>query len=415
MDRDPAYAPERAWPQWAMLALVAAFASYVIWDVVGFNQRTALYPMVAGGAILAFLAPLALSMAMGARPGDDVLRRGSASPSEARATRRPAEFWLAVILGHLGLCALAGFVLGTAAFIIAFLMIFGRVRLWQASLGAAGFVLLLGRALRATDPEIPRRAPPDPRRGRPALAPAMNGGPMIQTRTLLSDPDSPDARLARHIATSPCRALPPEVTRKARLHLLDTLSAILSGRALAAGEFGYRFAELHGGAGPATLLGDRRRVGAEMAAFANAMAAHADETDDSHVRGPVPPTAAAWSRRPWPWPRAKGRSGADLLGAIALGYDVGARATMALGFANPRTTTFSTHAFRRAVRCRRRGRGPWLRWTRRSLNRCCPSPSSRRRACPTGTATRITSRNPSTSARAPRATVCSPLSWPTPE
>ncbi|KMK64759.1 MmgE/PrpD family protein [Puniceibacterium sp. IMCC21224] len=164
------------------------------------------------------------------------------------------------------------------------------------------------------------------------------------SRSILSSPDSPDAVLAEHIAGALSVPLPPEVEAKAREHLLDTLAAILSGRFLPAGEFGYRFAGLHASPGLATLLGDRQRVGAEMAAFANAMAAHADETDDSHVAGRfhpgcgVVPAALAMAE-------AKGSTGADLLAAIALGYDIGARATMSLGFSNPRTTTFSTHAF----------------------------------------------------------------------
>jgi 2-methylcitrate dehydratase PrpD len=164
------------------------------------------------------------------------------------------------------------------------------------------------------------------------------------SRHLISDPNSPDAILAGYISCALSVSLPPEVENKARVHLLDTLAAILSGRFLPAGEFGYRFANLHAGPGAATLLGDGRRVDAQLAAFANAMAAHADETDDSHVAGRfhpgcgVVPAALAMAE-------VKERSGADLLAAIALGYDVGARATKALGFSNPRTTTFSTHAF----------------------------------------------------------------------
>lgn len=164
------------------------------------------------------------------------------------------------------------------------------------------------------------------------------------TRQILSGPNSPDAILSDHISCALSVSLPPEVEQKTRMHLLDTLAAILSGRFLAAGEFGYRFADLHAGPGIATLLGDGRRVDPQIAAFANAMAAHADETDDSHVAGRfhpgcgVVPAALAMAE-------VKDRSGADLLAAIALGYDVGARATKALGFSNPRTTTFSTHAF----------------------------------------------------------------------
>ncbi|MEO0764243.1 MAG: MmgE/PrpD family protein, partial [Pseudomonadota bacterium] len=40
----------------------------------------------------------------------------------------------------------------------------------------------------------------------------------------------------------------------------------------------------------------------------------------------------------------EGRSGADLLRAVALGYDIGARAVMALGVTSPKTARFSTHS-----------------------------------------------------------------------
>ena len=164
------------------------------------------------------------------------------------------------------------------------------------------------------------------------------------SRSILSNSNSPDAALARHISTTLSVPLPEEVEEKARMHLLDTLAAILSGRFLPAGEFGYRFANLHAGQGQASLLGCKQKVGAELAAFANAMAAHADETDDSHVKGRfhpgcgVIPAALAMAE-------VQGRTGAELLSAIVLGYDIGARATLSLGFSNPRTTTFSTHAF----------------------------------------------------------------------
>jgi 2-methylcitrate dehydratase PrpD len=72
------------------------------------------------------------------------------------------------------------------------------------------------------------------------------------------------------------------------------------------------------------------------------MAAHADETDDSHVGGrfhpgcAIAPAALAMAE-------AEGRSGGALLRAIALGYDVGARAVMALGVSSPKSARFSTH------------------------------------------------------------------------
>lgn len=153
-----------------------------------------------------------------------------------------------------------------------------------------------------------------------------------------------EMKIASYIAGAAEADVPPEVMSRARCHLLDTLAAILSGRFLPAGEFGYRFAEASGSRGEATLLGSRQKVSPEYAAFANAMAAHADETDDSHIAGrfhpgcAIVPAALAIAER-------EGSSGDALLRAIALGYDVGARATIALGFTSPKTTVFSTHSF----------------------------------------------------------------------
>ena len=149
--------------------------------------------------------------------------------------------------------------------------------------------------------------------------------------------------LAAYIAGAAEAALPDQVLVRARCHLLDTLAAILSGRFLPAGVFGYRFAERAGTGGAATLIGDETRVGLEHAAFANAMAAHADETDDSHIAGrfhpgcAIVPAALAVAE-------AERAPAGKLLKAIALGYDIGARATMALGYSSPRTTRFSTHS-----------------------------------------------------------------------
>lgn len=153
-----------------------------------------------------------------------------------------------------------------------------------------------------------------------------------------------DRVLAEYIANAAETPLSAVVEERARCHLLDTLVAILSGRLLPAGVFGYRFVEGMGQQSGATLLGGEHQSSVEYAAFANAMAAHADETDDSHIRGRfhpgcgVVPAALAVGE-------SRKASSDQLLRAITLGYDVGARSTIALGFSNPRTTTFSTHAF----------------------------------------------------------------------
>src|ERR1700692_4241057 len=66
------------------------------------------------------------------------------------------------------------------------------------------------------------------------------------------------------------------------------------------------------------------------AAPATAMAAHADETDDTNPIGPVHPGCGAVSAA-LATAELAGRTGEDLLRAITLGYDIGARMVSALG------------------------------------------------------------------------------------
>jgi 2-methylcitrate dehydratase PrpD len=149
-------------------------------------------------------------------------------------------------------------------------------------------------------------------------------------------------RVAAHIAAAAAAALPGEVMLRARLHLLDSLAAIVSGSRLKAGRLAAAFVAGEGGRPEACLPGTAMVTTAANAAFANAMAAHADETDDSHLGGrfhpgcAVVPAALALGE-------ARGASGAVLLRAVTTGYDIGARATLALGFSGPRSGTHSTH------------------------------------------------------------------------
>jgi 2-methylcitrate dehydratase PrpD len=161
---------------------------------------------------------------------------------------------------------------------------------------------------------------------------------------LQSSPISTESTaLSEYIAAAADRELPPEVVAKTKHHVLDTLAAILSGSRLRAGRLAATYVQRVGGAPEATLIGTALLVPAESAALANGMAGHADETDDSHLTGRfhpgcgIIPAALAVAE-------LKDRGGADLIRAVALGYDVGARLTMSLGYASPNTATHSTHS-----------------------------------------------------------------------
>ena len=126
------------------------------------------------------------------------------------------------------------------------------------------------------------------------------------------------------------RALSPEVIEHAKHHVLDTFAAMISGVELPPGQAALRYARAHGGTGPATVAGSNLTADPIDAALANGVLAHADETDDSHSASQshpgcavVPATLAAGE--------AFGIDGTRFLRAVALGYDVGTRVTMAMG------------------------------------------------------------------------------------
>jgi 2-methylcitrate dehydratase PrpD len=152
------------------------------------------------------------------------------------------------------------------------------------------------------------------------------------------------AQLSSYMAAAARRPLPPAVAEKTKHHIADTIAAMISGAKLLPGRRAVAFVKAQGGVKEACVMGTRIVTSAIHAAFANGMSAHADETDDSHQGGLFHPgcgvVPAAWAmaeRR-----RAAGR---DLLRAVALGYDVGARINMALGGVKFLHAAHSSHTF----------------------------------------------------------------------
>jgi 2-methylcitrate dehydratase PrpD len=136
------------------------------------------------------------------------------------------------------------------------------------------------------------------------------------------------ADVATYLARAARRALPRAVAEKTRHHLLDSLAAAVSGARLRAGEAAQHYVRGLGGARQATVIGSRLVTSTVNAALANGMSAHADETDDSHAPSlthpgcAVVPAALAVAE-------ACGASGRAFLRAVAAGYDIGCRVTMA--------------------------------------------------------------------------------------
>jgi 2-methylcitrate dehydratase PrpD len=151
--------------------------------------------------------------------------------------------------------------------------------------------------------------------------------------------------VADFIAETRSRALPDEVVRKTAYHILDTVAAMVTGARLEPGRLGRDYAVAQGGVDEALIIGSEHRTNATLAAFANAMSAHADETDDSHAPSlshpgcAVVPAALAIAER-------HGRTGVDLVRAVSAGYDIGCRVTPMLGMSqfSPDSSSRSSHA-----------------------------------------------------------------------
>jgi hypothetical protein len=76
------------------------------------------------------------------------------------------------------------------------------------------------------------------------------------------------------------RPLPAKVAEKTKHHIADSLAAIVSGTKLFPGRKGIEYVSTQGGVAQATVMGTTLSSSVTLAAFANAMSAHADETDE---------------------------------------------------------------------------------------------------------------------------------------
>ena len=138
------------------------------------------------------------------------------------------------------------------------------------------------------------------------------------------------AALADYVAGTLDRELPAAAAARTKLHILDTIAAMVSGSRLKPGTFAARYVDSIGGKPQAMVIGTSLLTSAVNAALANAMAAHADETDDTNPVGPFHAGCGAVSAA-LACAELAGRTGSDVLRAVALGYDIGARLIISLG------------------------------------------------------------------------------------
>ena len=137
-------------------------------------------------------------------------------------------------------------------------------------------------------------------------------------------------QLARYMVSARDRSLPDAVVRACKHRILDTFAAMISGARMKPGLAATDYVRRLGGDAQATVVASNLRTSAAQAALANAMCAHADETDDfepvtkAHPGCSAVPAALAMAEK-------NGASGEAFLRAVALGYDLGCRLLLALG------------------------------------------------------------------------------------
>jgi 2-methylcitrate dehydratase PrpD len=152
------------------------------------------------------------------------------------------------------------------------------------------------------------------------------------------------AKLSNYMARASVKPLPAAVVEKTKHHIADTIAAVVSGAKLLPGKKAINYVRSQGGVKEATVMGSKLVTSSVHAAFANGMSGHADETDDSHQAGLFHPgcgvVPAAWATAE----RVRS-SGKDLIQAVALGYDIGARINMALGGVKFLHAGHSSHTF----------------------------------------------------------------------
>ena len=143
--------------------------------------------------------------------------------------------------------------------------------------------------------------------------------------------------LAEYMLAARQAKLPPEVVQKGKSHILDSLAAIISGSRLKPGQLGWQHARAQGGKEECSVLGTNLKTTPIVAAFANGMSGHANETDDSnsqlHPGCAIVPAALALAE-------SRARNGDALLRAVILGYDIGFRFHQAF---EPRSTSFGAN------------------------------------------------------------------------
>ncbi|MFO7562823.1 MAG: MmgE/PrpD family protein [Enhygromyxa sp.] len=123
-------------------------------------------------------------------------------------------------------------------------------------------------------------------------------------------------------------ALPPALSRAIRARIVDVLGVACAASRGVKADVGHALAGNWGAQGPARIFASTRRVDATGAAFVNALLAHCEDFDDTHLpsvlhpSATIIPTALAVAEE-------RGRTFAELIAAAAVGYELCIRLGMA--------------------------------------------------------------------------------------
>ncbi|MCI0143000.1 MmgE/PrpD family protein [Arthrobacter bambusae] len=135
--------------------------------------------------------------------------------------------------------------------------------------------------------------------------------------------------LANYAASTSIDKIPDQVRDRAKQIILDEMASAYFGHRRPAGALGAKYAARYVGRPEALILGSDLRVPAAFAALANGTAGHADEIDGAHVIGGHP--GASLVHATVAIAETQHSTGAELLNAVILAYDMGTRFIEACG------------------------------------------------------------------------------------
>ncbi|WP_211235114.1 MmgE/PrpD family protein [Azohydromonas australica] len=140
---------------------------------------------------------------------------------------------------------------------------------------------------------------------------------------------TPTQQLTHYAASTSIACIPDDVVELAKKVILDEMASAQFGRRSLAGGLTARYAASLGGPQEALVLGTRQRVPAPYAALANGAAGHGEEVDGAHVIGGHP--GATLVHAVVAMAERHRSTGAELINALVLAYDVGVRMVEACG------------------------------------------------------------------------------------